>query len=148
MVIMKLSTLILTVLHLSTTVLMLILLNRHYSKSSFNCPFCELFGAAFSCKNNLFSSKGGFTSRLSRPQWVRGTLLGLERSSKFMAALQRAHEDQGGWVLSFSVAVPLWGYESVLSILIELILVVLTVYVEEHWCGDTHRLCQNTLLVK
>lgn len=88
MVTVKLSTL--TVLHLSSIVLVLI---RNYNKSSFNRSFCEFFGAAFSCKSNLFSSSSGFTSRLSRPQWVRYTLLGLEGSSKFMATLQRAHEN-------------------------------------------------------
>lgn len=40
-------------------------------------------------------TNGGFTFRLSRPQWVRSALLGLEGSSKFMATLHRAHEDRG-----------------------------------------------------
>lgn len=113
---MKLSTLILTVLHLSSIVLMLIVLNRHYSKSSLNCPYCELLGATYSCKNNLFSSNSGFTSRLSRPQWVRWTLLGLKGSSKFMATLQCACENWGASGESLSLSPDLFSRGSCSSV--------------------------------
>lgn len=73
-----------------------------------------------------------------------------------MATLQRAHEDRGGSGEPLRLSpnplsrgsCSLWGYEPVLSILIEETLVAMTAYVEEHWCGDTHHFCQNTLLIK
>lgn len=87
---MKLSTVILTVLHLSSIVLMLIVLNRHSNKNSFHCPFCELFELPFLARTTCFHlANGGFTSRLSRPQWVRCYWVRwFEGSSKFMATLQ------------------------------------------------------------
>lgn len=64
-------------------------------KSALTVHFVNSLELPFLARPTCFHlTNGGFTFRLSRPQWVRCTLLGLEGSSKFMATLQRAHEDR------------------------------------------------------
>lgn len=126
-------------------------------KSALTVHFVNSLELPFLARPTCFHlTNGGFTFRLSRPQWVRCTLLGLEGSSKFMATLQRAHEDRGWSGECLGLNPNLFsrrscssvGISPVLSILIELIFVALTAYMEEHWCGDTHHLCKNTWLIK